>query len=527
MIKLNEESKFIKYINKNKFNILFVSILLIGVSVRIINLSSMPMGINQDEAFAGYEAYSIFHYGKDTYGYSNPVYLTAWGSGMNALYSYLTIPLIILNGGNLNTFIIRLPQCIMGIISLIIVYFLVKKTYKNRKLALITFFLLAINPWHIMLSRWGLEANIAPAFLILGLYFWILGIEQNKQYLILATIFYGLSLYCYAPMWIVVPIILLFQFLYSIFYEKIKIDKYLVIAIIMLFVIALPLMLFVLVNLGVINEIKTSFISIPKMDSFRSGEISPKHIKTSIYYFWNLMIQQSDNLPHNSINQFGIYYKFSTPLILLGIVKSFNNIIKSVKNKKFKLETFIFINIFSAIFLAFIMNPINVNKINVIHIPIIIYCSYGLFYLLEKFDCIFGKSYMLIYGLTFIAFISYYFSGYQNVIGLAFQKGYDKAIEEAEKISDGDICVTNEIYYPKILFLKQTPVDEFIKAKKDSAENYERLKIGRIIYGIDKEKINDNYVYVVSKNDLELFESNDYKVNQYDNFYVVYKYTTK
>ena len=67
--------------------ILFASILLVGVAVRVYRFGSLPRGINQDEAFAGYEAYSILKYGKDSFGYHNPVYLVAWGSGINALNS--------------------------------------------------------------------------------------------------------------------------------------------------------------------------------------------------------------------------------------------------------------------------------------------------------------------------------------------------------------------------------------------------------------------------------------------------------
>lgn len=477
----------------------------------------MPMGINQDEAFAGYESYSILHYGKDTYGYNYPVYLTAWGSGMNALYSYLTMPFVLLNNGQLSTLVIRLPQCILACITLIVFYLIVKRVYRDKKMALIALTLMAINPWHIMLSRWGLEANIAPAFLMLGLYYWIKGIEESK-YLIISALFYGLCLYCYAPMWIVVPITIIAQFAYSFYYKKIKIDKYFIMSILILFILALPLMLFVLVNVGVIDEIKTRFISIPKMEAFRSGELSLKHIKNSIYYFWNLMRQQSDDLPHNSIEQFGIYYKFSTPLILIGFVSSCKNIIKSMKDKKFSMEIFVLINFISALMLMCIMNPINVNKINAIHIPIIFYCSYGLFYILSKFDIVIGRSFILLYFLAFLGFISYYFTDYQNVIGSAFQKGYDKAIEAAMQTYNDEIYVTDEIYYPKILFLEQTPVEDFIKAKNENV-----LKLGRIIYGINKDNISNKATYVISDNDLDFFRNNGFEINKYDNFYVAYK----
>ena len=56
------------------------------------------VGLHADEAYAGYEAWSMCHYGYDSWGYKNPVYLRAWGSGMNALNSYLMIPFIAIDG---------------------------------------------------------------------------------------------------------------------------------------------------------------------------------------------------------------------------------------------------------------------------------------------------------------------------------------------------------------------------------------------------------------------------------------------
>ena len=95
---------------------LFWLILAIGIFARVFRFGLVPGGINQDEAFAGYEAWALLNYGIDTAGYHNPVYLTAWGSGMNALESYLMMPFIALFG--LKVWVIRLPQLIVSCMSL-------------------------------------------------------------------------------------------------------------------------------------------------------------------------------------------------------------------------------------------------------------------------------------------------------------------------------------------------------------------------------------------------------------------------
>ncbi len=91
---------------------LFWLILAMGVFARVYFYGLVPIGLNQDEAFAGYEAWSLMNYGIDTAGYNNPVYLTAWGSGMNALETYLMMPFIAVLG--LKPWVIRLPQLIVA-----------------------------------------------------------------------------------------------------------------------------------------------------------------------------------------------------------------------------------------------------------------------------------------------------------------------------------------------------------------------------------------------------------------------------
>lgn len=114
----------------------------------------MPGGINQDEAFAGYEAWALLNFGLDSSGHSFPVYLTAWGSGMNALASYLMMPFIAVFG--LEVWVIRLPQLIVSCLTLVAVFGIVRRLAGGRA-ALIALLLVAVCPWHVYLSRWGLE----------------------------------------------------------------------------------------------------------------------------------------------------------------------------------------------------------------------------------------------------------------------------------------------------------------------------------------------------------------------------------
>ena len=244
-------SELDKWIKRN-WKLCFV--MLVAIVSRSVLLGKIPCGVHADEAFAGYEAYSILNYGTDSWGYAFPVYLTTWGSGMSVLESFLMIPFIRLGGLSLIT--IRLPQMIMGIISVYIVYLLFNRIADPKK-ALWAATMIAVCPWHIMMSRWGLDANLAPAFILLAMYFSILGLSKEK-YLLVSALFWGLSLYCYALIWLFVPCFLFFSILYCIKYHKIRVSGYTAGAIVILFLLAMPLLLFVAVNMGLLPEIMTT-----------------------------------------------------------------------------------------------------------------------------------------------------------------------------------------------------------------------------------------------------------------------------
>ena len=173
----NRIQKIMNADKKDKIRwILFGAALICIVFSRVYQIQSVPGDINQDEAFSGYNAYTLAHSGKDSFGYRFPMYLTAWGSGMNAMHAYLSIPFVVLFGTN--AWSLRIVPVLCAVLTLLAVYFIAKH-YVNEYFALFLFFFAGIAPWHIMLSRWGLESNLAPAFLCFGLFFFLKGIEQE------------------------------------------------------------------------------------------------------------------------------------------------------------------------------------------------------------------------------------------------------------------------------------------------------------------------------------------------------------
>lgn len=118
---------------KMKYRLTIIMILMLAVASRAIGIGVYPVGIHADEAYAGYEAYSMLMDGTDSWGYHNPVYLTVWGSGMSVLESLLMMPFIRLGGLNLT--MVRMPQMLLGVLSVLLLYLMVKRI-SNQRMAL-------------------------------------------------------------------------------------------------------------------------------------------------------------------------------------------------------------------------------------------------------------------------------------------------------------------------------------------------------------------------------------------------------
>ena len=200
---------------------LLLLILLLGAALRLVALGKVPGGMHQDEAFVSWNAFALFKEGIDSAGHRFPVYLADWGDGHSALYVWLLMPLLAFTGGHAaSPFLSRLPQAAVSVFTLWALYCIMKRLF-GPKAGLWSAFLLALCPWHITMSRWGLDANLAPGFLIFGLHFFLKGLEERK-FLLLSGLFYGLSLYSYAVIWPLVPFMLALQILYCLCRKKME-----------------------------------------------------------------------------------------------------------------------------------------------------------------------------------------------------------------------------------------------------------------------------------------------------------------
>lgn len=167
--------------------------LAVGLCLRVWRFGDIPPGLNQDEASMAYDAYCLGHFGIDRHGYRFPVMLVSWGSGMYALAAYVALPFIWLFGLSVRS--ARLPFLLAGLAALPLFYLLLLHT-TDRRTARIGVALLAISPWHVMVSRWALDSNMFPFVFLLAT---VLLVRSTTcpRYLIAAAFLYALALYAY------------------------------------------------------------------------------------------------------------------------------------------------------------------------------------------------------------------------------------------------------------------------------------------------------------------------------------------
>lgn len=150
-----------------KDTILLVLILVLALFLRVFNLGTVPLGLSEDEASIGYNAYSLAKTGRDETGKLLPLYFESFGDYKSPLAVYLTAPFVLLGGLNETT--TRLPAALSGVFLIIIIFVLSKRIFEDKWVGVIASFLVAISPWGVHLSRFDTPFSMALTLLSLQL----------------------------------------------------------------------------------------------------------------------------------------------------------------------------------------------------------------------------------------------------------------------------------------------------------------------------------------------------------------------
>lgn len=437
-------------LSKKQELIIALLLLTFGFFIRTVMLGRMPLGLNQDEASAGYEAWALLNYGIDRNGYSLPVLFVSWGSGQNVLYSYLAMPFIALFG--LSEFSLRLPMAISGLAALLF-FWLSAKKIRGQKFGLFALAFLALCPWHIMASRWALESNLLPTFLLGGIYFCI-SAEDNPKYLIPASLFFGLSLYAYGTAFFFLPPFLLFA-IYTL-RHKLTV-KALILPAFLFFVLAMPITICQIQNVLALPAGEFLGLSIPKLTATRQGSttiLNGGSLFSNLKNLLRILIFQRDGLPFNYSRVGGLFYFFSLPFAVLGIILSVK---QKVKSERYLFAALI-ISLVSSLFIIS-----NINRINMLWLPLCYFIALGLFELSVSMRMLYFIPALCVV-VSFMIFAYSYVNDFGTGKMGAYFPGLGEAISYTEKQNPKSVYVSGKVNSPYIfvLFYGQIPPHEFI-----------------------------------------------------------------
>ena len=166
------------FFSKDKTKIYLLIIFIFGLILRII--AAVNLGVFADD----------MHFAPHAAGFISSGKLQTWDQP--PMWYFLTdIAYKILGTTQLAS---RFASVIFGAFSIILVFLIAKEIFKNKKIALIAGFLIAVSPYLIKNNLAEMDATVM-FFILAAVFLFIRGLEKNKFYLLMVSIaFLGISL---------------------------------------------------------------------------------------------------------------------------------------------------------------------------------------------------------------------------------------------------------------------------------------------------------------------------------------------
>jgi 4-amino-4-deoxy-L-arabinose transferase-like glycosyltransferase len=361
---------------KHITTVVLITAILLAVITRFYKLGEAPMGLYLDEAGQGYSAYSILLTGKDEFGKSFPVVFRSFTDFKTPVYIYILVPLIPIFG--LTKFAVRFPSFFFSILTLPFLYLLIKRISPQKyalPLSLMTSFLLAISPWHILFGRTNFECNVALFFFISGVYFFYKGLEKPKV-LILSAILLAIAIPAYHAQRLVTP---LMGFVLFLKHRKVLLSKthikYLLVGGVLVLTISIPTLSVAttpgfLARASGLNIFSTDKQTPSGTVNSDTGILEPVvngriYLSTKefaslyvSYFSPRYMFSLGDYGPRSSYPELSTFFIWQLPFYLLGFYRMIKD--KDLKELRFFTLAFLFISPLPA---AATTRPLLVNKV--------------------------------------------------------------------------------------------------------------------------------------------------------------------
>lgn len=323
--------------NQNKLRLISLFLILaIGIFLRFYHITTVPPSLSHDEVAIAYNSYSILKTGKDEYGKSYPLLFQSFDDYKLPGMVYINIPAVALFGRTAMG--ARFTSAFLGSLTILVLYLLVYELMKNHRTnpwlyALSAAFFLAISPWHINFSRQLFESNGALFFLTLATYV-LLKSFTNIRLLFISSLLFGVSIYFYYSVRLVIPFIILAYCLIN----KKQLLTHARLVIVALFIFLLTIMpigklmfspdglervsIVSIVNDPNYHTWKDAFVQRYAKNQTRLNKIffnqKTALIMTAVDNYWKNITPL--HIFESGTNTYGLQHPFEIPLIFIGIL---------------------------------------------------------------------------------------------------------------------------------------------------------------------------------------------------------------
>jgi len=173
----------------------------------LVALTSVPPGLNQDEAVTGYDAWSIWQTGHDHLGHFLPlVAFETFGDWSSPLLTYLMVPAVA--GFGPHVIVLRAVSAVAGAAAIPLVYLLANELFRRGTAAVIAAWIVAVSLWFVHISRWAVSPAIVPAVLSLAMYLFARSLRASSaRGIVMSAAAAGLAVASYHSMKVYVPLL--------------------------------------------------------------------------------------------------------------------------------------------------------------------------------------------------------------------------------------------------------------------------------------------------------------------------------
>ncbi|HET6845737.1 MAG TPA: glycosyltransferase family 39 protein [Anaerolineales bacterium] len=502
---------------------LVVLSIVIGVLARTWEYGRLPPSLNPDEASAGVEARALLEDGVDRNGMSFPVKFISWGSGQDVLYAYLLIPVIYVAG--LSPITVRLPMLASALATLPLAYLVTRRIYGSGAASIATF-MLAISPWHILLSRWALDSNLLP-FVFLAGFGCLLLVERNCWWFVLGAGLLALCLYSYGTAYWVVPAFMLGATVLIVRAGRLR-GWPLLLGLATFLIVSAPIALLLLVNQFGLNTIHLGPVTVPRFPvdvrwatmTLLSAPSPLRAATNNASTAFGLFLTESDSIAYNALNPYGIFYRACLILAIAGLALI-------VIRRDWSLNSRLLLLWVGTAACVGLLSSVNINRFNIIFIPMLVLGAYAIT-ALQVWNRWLGSIVLLTLLGAFCTFtLAYHGSGYRGIADYKFQNGIIPALLYAQRHSNGQICITDETNMPYIyaLFTDAGSLADYRASVQyvDPTEPLRRVaSFGKYVFGLPRCRPLTDATYVLRADEIPPKIGNRYAYEFFDSFVVYY-----